>query len=642
MKYRAEIDGLRALAILPVVAFHAGISRLPGGFTGVDVFFVISGFLITTIILADLGAGQDGGNGTGNGTGRFSILEFYKRRILRILPALAVVLAAVVLLSWWLMLPIEFRATGKSVLATALFLSNVYFWKTSGYFATAAELKPLLHTWSLAVEEQFYVFFPLLLALVARLARRRIPLVIALLSALSFLACVIVTPRDPNSAFFLLPTRIWELGLGALIAAGAAPRVTGAAFRAALAWAGVALIALGVLILSEESAFPGWNALYPVLGAGLVIAYGAGTSAGRVLSARPLVHVGRISYSLYLWHWPVIVFAKMAHEGPLGPLDVAGVIALSFLLADLSWRFVERPFRAADFRLMPAPRVVAGGVACLGAFLGLGGLIAVTGAHWRHYPPEVLTLAAYSDYENSADYDYQFVSDPGCAVSGYTNGAHFDQDRCLKLVPGKPNYLVLGDSHARALWRAISLAYPEDNFINASISGCRPVMNAQGEAPCRELMNYIYDEFLEKNRLDGVILVGRWRVSDFPMVAPSLERLRTLTDRIVVFGPTVEYSGVFPLLLARERLNGVDGVTEAARDPSKKGLSDALGEIVRAEGINYIATYDAICPDGRCAETTEAGVPLQFDYGHLTLGGAELVIARVRDQLRLGLGAPGG
>ena len=634
MKYRAEIDGLRSLAILPVVAFHAGIERLSGGFTGVDVFFVISGYLITTIILGELGdaAGRD----------RFSILEFYKRRILRILPALTVVLVATAFAAWAIMLPNEFRATGRSVVATALFLSNVYFWRTSGYFADAADLKPLLHTWSLAVEEQFYVFFPLLLMLVARFLGRRFVLWIGLMTAASLALCLVLTPRAPSVAFFLLPTRVWELGIGALIAGGGAPRIGSARARGLLALAGVALIAYGVVGLSEADPFPGWRALYPVLGAGLVIAYGAGTGVGAFLSTAPLVYVGKISYSLYLWHWPVIVFYRMVQGRALEPGEIALVIGLSWLLADLSWRFVERPFRAEGFRLAPAPRVVAAGVACLAAFLALGGLISATGAKWRDYPPEALRVAAYTDYKDTTDYEYQFGEGDGCSVSGYTNGDGFDRAKCLRLEPGVPNYIVLGDSHAGAVWRAIALAYPGAHFIKTSISGCRPLLDAEGEPSCRDLINYVYRDFLVRNRLDGVILVGRWRATDFPKVAPSLAHLKPLTGEVVVFGPTVEYDGEFPLLLAREKMTGVDGVTEEALDPEKKGLSDALGRIVAAEGVTYVPVYDAICAGGRCLETTPEGVPLQFDYGHLTLSGAKLVIARIHDRLRIGEHRLGG
>ena len=635
MKYRAEIDGLRSLAILPVVAFHAGIERLSGGFTGVDVFFVISGYLITTIILAELGdtPGRD----------RFSILEFYKRRILRILPALTVVLVATAVAAWAIMLPNEFLAMGRSVVATALVLSNVYFWRTSGYFAPAADLKPLLHTWSLAVEEQFYVFFPLLLMIVARFLGRRFVLWIGLMTVTSLALCLVLTPRMPSVSFFLLPTRVWELGVGALIAAGGAPRIGSARGRGLLALLGVALIAYGVIGLSEADPFPGWRALYPVLGAGLIIAYGAGTGVGGVLSRGPLVYVGKISYSLYLWHWPVIVFYRMVQGPALAPAEIALVIGLSWLLADLSWRFVERPFRAEGFRLAPAPRVVGAGVACLAVFLALGGLISLTGAYWRAYPPEVLRIAAYTDYVSSADHAYQFGYGDGCAVSGYTSGDEFDREKCLRVEPGRPNYLVIGDSHAGAVWRALSLAYPGAHFIKASISGCRPLLDAEGEAPCRDVINYVYRDFLPKNRLDGVILVGRWRATDFPKVAPTLAHLKPLAGEVVVFGPTVEYDGEFPLLLAREKLTGVDGFTEEALDPEKKGLSDALGRVVAAEGgVDYVPVYDAICAEGRCIETTPEGVPLQFDYGHLTLAGAELVVARIHDQLRLGEYRVGG
>lgn len=212
-RYRADIDGLRALAILPVVGFHAGLPGIGGGFVGVDVFFVISGYLITGILLEAIAAG------------RFSVAEFYKRRALRILPALSLMLLATGLAAWAVMLPNQFLATGRSIVATALFASNLYFWQSSGYFAAASGVKPLLHTWSLAVEEQFYVVFPLFLVLVARFAARRVVPAIGLVTLASFLLGLVLLPRWPEATFYLLPTRVWELGLGALIAAGAAPRL---------------------------------------------------------------------------------------------------------------------------------------------------------------------------------------------------------------------------------------------------------------------------------------------------------------------------------------------------------------------------------------------------------------------------------
>lgn len=626
VRYRAEIDGLRALAILPVVAFHAGIGVLSGGFTGVDVFFVISGYLITTIILSDL----EGGG--------FSIAEFYKRRILRILPALSVVLVAVGLASWAIMLPNEFRATGRSVIATALFVSNIHFWRNSGYFEGASDLKPLLHTWSLAVEEQFYLFFPLMLMLVARFSRRRFGLWIWLMVLGSFGLSVLGTRVAPSASFYLLPTRVWELGIGALIAAGGFPRIASERGRDLAAWTGAALLGYGLFALSAESSFPGWNALWPCLGAGLIIAYGAGTGLGRLLSLGPVVYVGRISYSLYLWHWPVIVFYRMLHGQALSPSGIATVIAVSFALAILSFHLIETPFRAPSVRIMPRGRVLwAGGVSIL-FFLGVGIGIARDGGAWRSYPPEVLRVAAYTEYRKTGEYDYQFGTGDGCSVSGYAEGgAGYDREKCLRLMPDRPNYIVIGDSHAGAIWRAIALAMPEANVLKATISGCRPVLDAPGEAPCRDLFNYVYRDFLPTHKVDGVILVGRWRETDFAQIAPTLTQIKKYVPHLVVFGPTVEYEGEFPLLLASERMNGTPGLTENALDPAKKPLSDRLGMIVAAQNVRYVPVYDGICDAQGCVQTTANGVPMQFDYGHLTLDGAKLVVARFHDQLEAAL-----
>ena len=623
--YRSEIDGLRSLAIVPVVCYHAGIAALPGGFTGVDVFFVISGFLITGLILGDMGAG---GEASAGGTGRFSIADFYKRRALRIMPALVVTLVATAFAAWAIMLPNEFIATGRSLVAAALFVSNIHFWLGAGYFEATSELKPLLHTWSLAVEEQFYIFFPLLLIAVARWGGRRFRLWIGLASAGSFALCMVAVHISPAATFFLLPTRGWELGLGALIAAGGVPRITSARAREVAAAAGILLIGLGVFTIAKGDVFPSWNALYPCLGAGLVLACGAGTAAGRLLSLAPLVYIGRISYSLYLWHWPVIVFERMLRGPDLTPARTAEVIALSFLLAVLSFNLVEKPFRTPGVRRLPAWRVLRPAAAGILGMAVLGGAIAATGGSWRNYPPEVLQIAAYTGYPASDRYAYQFGSGDGCSFSGYTGGS-YKREACLQLAPDRPNYLVIGDSHAGALWRAITLAYPQVHVIHAWVSGCRPLLNAEGEAPCRETMNFLLGEFVPSHRIDGIIIAGRWRTTDFDELVPTLRHLSHFVPRIVVFGPTVEYKGEFPLLLAQKRLNGDPNLTRNAIDPSKKPLSDAIGKLVVTEKAAYVPTYDLICPPGApCLETTPEGAPMQFDYGHLTFEGAKAVVRR--------------
>ena len=302
----------------------------------------------------------------------------------------------------------------------------------------------------------------------------------------------------------------------------------------------------------------------------------------------------------------------------------------------LSYHFVEMPFRSGRFRRLPAPRVLWGGATAVLASAVIGVAIAGSGASWRLYPRDVLKIAAFSDYPSSADYKFQFGQGSGCATTGYRDEGGYNAAKCLVVRPDRKNVVVIGDSHAAAVWRAISLAFPETNFIEASVSGCRPLLDADGEAACRDTFNHVYRDFLPKNRIDGVIMVGRWRESDFPKVGPTIEYLKKYVGSVVVFGPTVEYKGQFPLLLARERFNRTDGLTESAIDTSKKGLSDSLGKVVASERVEYVGVYDALCQKGICLETTPDGAPMQFDYGHLTLGGSEILIGRVRDQLHMG------
>jgi peptidoglycan/LPS O-acetylase OafA/YrhL len=335
MHYRTEIDGLRALAVLPVIAYHAGFAGFSGGFVGVDIFFVISGYLISSILLDELQNQQ------------FSLLGFYERRIRRILPALFLVLAFTAGVAGWLLLPHELAAFGRSLMAVVVFASNILFWKESDYFATESEYIPLLHTWSLAVEEQYYVIFPLLLAFLWKFGRKPIYLSLGLLSVVGLVTAEWLWRVDAGANFYLLPSRFWELLIGALAAVYLKNNQPSTSRLAPLfSLTGIALVIGSIFLLNNSLPFPSSYALFPTVGAALIILFAAPSNlAGQILSLKPLVLVGLISYSAYLWHQPLLVFARM--QPYLEPnLELMAAMAVSSLVcAWFSWRFVERPFR---------------------------------------------------------------------------------------------------------------------------------------------------------------------------------------------------------------------------------------------------------------------------------------------------------
>ena len=360
MKYRPEIDGLRAVAVVPVIFFHADIALFGGGFVGVDIFFVISGYLITSINASDLARGT------------FSLSDFYSRRARRILPALTLVVLSTIPVAWAIMLPGDIRNFAQSIVATAVFSSNILFWQESGYFASAAEMKPLLHTWSLAVEEQYYIIFPILLMLLWRFGLVIAGVGLAIIFSASLGLSVWATPIYPSASFYLLPTRAWELLAGALAAL----------FLHACEWrpasrtgnvagmTGLTLIAASFLTFDHSTQLPGLAAVLPVLGTVLVILFASeATAAGRILRGRSLVGIGLVSYSAYLWHQPILALMKYRAPVSIGVSDKIIAILLTILLSWATWKLVETPFRRS--------RRLAGSKALLGGMAGLVGLMLV-------------------------------------------------------------------------------------------------------------------------------------------------------------------------------------------------------------------------------------------------------------------------
>jgi len=335
MQYRAEIDGLRALAVIPVVLFHAGIAGFSGGFVGVDVFFVISGYLITSIILSE------------QQKQRFTLISFYERRARRILPALMLVVLLSTVAAWYLLLPTELVDYGKSLASVGLFASNILFWTQSNYFAQASEFIPLLHTWSLAVEEQFYLLFPLFMiwTVTARKSMRLLSL--GLVAIVSLIFCEWAWRNAPEANFFLAPSRIWELLLGVFCAFYLQqPRAHSSGLKQLGSAAGFLLVTYAIIFFDKSIPFPSVYALIPVLGAALIILFtDKNTLVGKFLSLPFIVGIGLISYSAYLWHQPLFVFARLNSMQELGTPMLLGLSVLAFIMAYISWRWVEKPFR---------------------------------------------------------------------------------------------------------------------------------------------------------------------------------------------------------------------------------------------------------------------------------------------------------
>lgn len=527
--YRAEIDGLRALAVVPIVLFHAGIDQLSGGYVGVDIFFVISGYLIGSIILGDLGAG------------RFSFRDFYLRRMRRILPALLFMVAATLVGGWFLLLPDEWMALARSSAATLFFVPNIHFWLgASTYFGLDIATQPLLHTWSLGVEEQFYLVVPALLVFLhARVRAIVLPAALLALCAASFWINVHWIDIDSRFSFYMLPARAFELLTGVLLAWWLRRVVPDAVCErragALLAAAGLALCIAPVFLLDEQSSFPGGNALYPVLGAALFIlgtAMAPSCTAARLLAAPPFVFIGRISYSLYLWHWPVIVYLELARPAAANTLPA---IALSVVLAILSWRFVEERYR----------RPSAGADRCSPGQLGQLGHVGRLGRLGRRRELQGLLAASVIACAVLliADGFPQRVPEDAWRVAGNTaegrdygvcgilaGDPSLEAVRCRLGDPRVPATVALwGDSHANALAPALDTALHEAGQSGwlYFASGCRPLLDVSrpSRTRCPRFNAVVIDQIAADPALQTIYLAGYWRL---PLMGQSYDDARFL------------------------------------------------------------------------------------------------------------------
>lgn len=618
--YRPEIDGLRAVAVVAVLIFHAFPSYLPGGFVGVDVFFVISGFLISSIILKSIDHGK------------FSFRDFYINRTRRLIPALTVVLVASFAAGWILLMPKEFAQLGTHILAGASFLENFLLWTEAGYFDVASELKPLMHLWSLGIEEQFYLLYPPLLWLAAK--RKISPLyVIALVGAISFALNIARVSAHPSEAFFLPHTRFWELLAGGLLAyvnlqrSSVRSRTTASEVGATV---GLLLILSSIALMGGRHSFPGWWALLPVSGATVFLAFSDRSRVAQaVLGNRIATYIGLISYPLYLWHWPLISFAKNVDPG-IGPAVRFGLVILSVLLASATYHLIEKPIRFSMRPKVAAPLLVT--LLAASALLG-----------YRTYAAQGFTSRVSEDMRDVADFRY----DPGqgaragaCWLSGKDPASGFSP-ACYPndAQAAAGSILVWGDSYAARLYAGISKLEGRDVF-QLTRDSCPPILANQYEA-CNA-SNAFALNIIRHSPPDTIILFGVWNQysADWSEISASrsdlvhtIEAIKEAgVKRIVLVGPAPLWKEPLPTLVLKTWKSGAIDNRVPARlsiglAPGIGSIDEELSKIANQEGVQFVSPYRELCNADGCLVRTSSS-PTSFttwDTGHLTTEGAEVV-----------------
>lgn len=625
------------MAIVPVVLFHLGVRPFSGGFVGVDVFFVISGYLITRLIHAEMSGGS------------FSFTNFYERRIRRLFPALIAMTAVTALVGAFIMLPEDLERFSRGIAATSIFGVNFLAWTEAGYFAATPEVKPLLHAWSLSVEEQFYLTYPIALLLVMRLFRRSVFLPLAAAALVSLAASVVWMEVDRTAVFYLPIFRAWELLLGALLALEVLPRVSSARARDALSLLGLVLIAYSVVAFSAATAFPGANALYPVVGAALLIYAGIdGRSlVGRVLALPPIVFVGLISYSLYLWHWPLIVFVRYWLIREPTSIEKIALALGSVVLAVVSWRYVERPFRGAKGTWSRAAVFKAAAIST--ALLVAIGVVGMVGRGLPgRLPADVVKLAAAGAARTFND-ESCYNPHPGAPLTGCRVGAE-----------GTPSFLLWGDSHSLVLAHGIDVVARRAGATGLFIgnSGCPSLVGVERYDPpergCRELGDRVLTLLEENPRVRTVLLASRWSlnstgrrypgegggpavispngVRDNPAVfreglARTLSHFAERNIAVVFVAQAPEVGWTVPSVLARSRLFGrraPPAPTPAAHRERQSSVTAALEEASRNYTFRVLDPSTLLCSSASCAVERD-GIPLYEDGHHLNVHGSMLV-----------------
>ncbi|MGJ4915145.1 acyltransferase family protein [Bradyrhizobium sp. HKCCYLRH2060] len=626
--YRKDIDGLRAVAVLPVLLYHAFPKAVPGGFYGVDIFFVISGYLITGIIHKQMLSG------------RFSVADFYARRIRRIFPALITVVLVTFLIAWFVLPPRELKSLGTNIAGGAIFIQNFILLGQVGYFDLAADKKPLLHLWSLAIEEQYYVVWPLLLMLIGAWRRKSLAITLALAAA-SFIACIVVQTRAPDHAFYLPVTRAWELMAGSALALWAGGRAIGnepgpaaSIGREIIAVAALLAIVAAFWLYDRKLPHPGFLTLVPVLAAAALIGTSGTLVHRHVLGARPAVFVGLISYPLYLWHYPLMAYARIHFVDGVAPSVMWGIVIASVVLAWLTYRFIERPIR---FGRNWVPLKVGALVGSMAA-LGIVGLVADRTNGLPIRIPQSLRGFMLDGSETA-----RFWRADKCLLKPDQSAADFAAE-CAG-TGRHPLVLAWGDSYAASLYPGLAHFASERGFDVAEFtaSACPPLLGFVHPERrfCKGANDFVIQKIAEL-KPDLVLLYSTWSYgpddirSGLDRTVPALRELKV--PRIVLLGPPASWLGEsLPANLLDYYFQTHSLLPARTKFRSNENWTRVQDEFLEAQaqrvGIQYISARRIMCnEDGCLARIGPDGSELTaYDLGHLTYPGSIFVAKQVLD-----------
>ncbi len=660
MNYRADIDGIRAIAVTAVILFHYGVTGFSGGFVGVDIFFVLSGYLISSIIFDKLEKG------------RFEFGNFYFRRIRRLFPVYVVVMAVTFALAYAFMLPREFREFGQSLVASTVYISNILFFLEAGYFDTASHLKPLLHTWSLSVEEQFYVIFPFVAWLCARLSRKNLFIFFAILTVASFVAAVSYIKTDTSAVFYLYPFRAWEMFLGTLLATQFIPHLASRLWNNALAITGLALIILPTFLYTDKTLFPGASALIPCFGTALLIYSGSAQQGWvqQILSSSIPVYIGKLSYSLYLWHWPLyVIYAYISPEG-LSALDIVMIAAATFAASYLSYRYIETPFRHGKFawsnKMLPVFSTTA--VFSFAAMAG-GFYLHKTNGMPQRLNAETAAFASaggdlFGDLSGCVLEDNDILPGIGfCPIGDPLNADSYT--------------LIWGDSHGGAYKRGYESLIDSNTHhaLLAWTGGCPAVFGLEKDESvsskliddqCPVRNNAIRTLLNEDKRINAVVIVGRWsyyihgegigvdshnKIALWPegtdqntvddqgrvfidSFISTLEALKNMGKKVFVVEQPPEYERYVGRKIAINLMKGSEEVQTKLETLTVQPYANviqrqgpmqlALAHAEKKQLVTTLKTHQFFCKDDICSLMRE-GAPTYFDNNHVSSFGAEQI-----------------